>query len=187
MKAVLISIRPKWAHKIATITDIIRGEPIYQKQIEVRKTKPTIPTPFKCFIYCTESKPYWKEIKDLTLFEHAWLGKVMGEFICDKIEEYSFSNYEAEYRVNHIEEQKMRLNQVDLINYGKGKTLYGWHISNLKIYDTPKELGKFIKPCDKSFDYCDGCEDYSDFYGRCNNKITRPPQSWQYIEENKDE
>lgn len=156
MRAVLISIRPKWVHKIATITDIINFDVIYQKRVEVRKTKPSIPTPFKCFIYCTESKPYWKEIKDLTLYEYAWLGKVLGEFICCKIDEYSWSNYEAEYRVNHIEEQKLCLNQVDLINYGKGKTLYGWHISDLKIYDKPKELSDF--------------------------GIKRPPQSWQYIE-----
>ena len=36
-KAVLISIRPKWVEKIAS------GE----KTIEVRKTRPTLATPFK--------------------------------------------------------------------------------------------------------------------------------------------
>lgn len=43
MKAVLISIRPKWCEKIAS------GE----KKIEVRKSRPKLQTPFKCYIYCT--------------------------------------------------------------------------------------------------------------------------------------
>lgn len=42
-KAVMLSIRPKWVEKIAN------GE----KTIEVRKTKPKLDTPFKCYIYCT--------------------------------------------------------------------------------------------------------------------------------------
>ena len=41
MKAVLISIRPKWCEKIMT----------GQKTIEVRKTRPKMDTPFKCYIY----------------------------------------------------------------------------------------------------------------------------------------
>ena len=45
-KAVLISIRPKWCEKIAS------GE----KTIEVRKTRPKLHTPFKCYIYCTKDK-----------------------------------------------------------------------------------------------------------------------------------
>jgi hypothetical protein len=39
-KAVLISIRPEWCEKI------ING----QKTIEVRKTRPKMDTPFKCYI-----------------------------------------------------------------------------------------------------------------------------------------
>lgn len=40
-KAVLISIRPKWCEKI------ISGE----KTIEVRKTRPKMDTPFKCYFH----------------------------------------------------------------------------------------------------------------------------------------
>lgn len=43
MKAVLISIRPKWCELIAT----------GQKTVEVRKTRPKLETPFKCYIYKT--------------------------------------------------------------------------------------------------------------------------------------
>ena len=46
MKSVLISIQPKWVEKIAS------GE----KTIEVRKTRPKLETPFKCYIYQTKSK-----------------------------------------------------------------------------------------------------------------------------------
>ena len=41
MKSVLISIQPKWVEKI------VKGE----KTIEVRKSRPKIETPFKCYIY----------------------------------------------------------------------------------------------------------------------------------------
>ena len=45
-KAVLISIRPEWVEKIANEI----------KTVEVRKTKPHLDTPFKCYIYCTNDK-----------------------------------------------------------------------------------------------------------------------------------
>ena len=52
MKSVLISIRPKWCALIAS----------GKKTIEVRKTYPKLPTPFKCYIYCTQDKglSFWK-------------------------------------------------------------------------------------------------------------------------------
>lgn len=45
-RAVLISIQPKWC---AMIT---QGKKI----LEVRKNRPKIETPFKCYIYCTKDK-----------------------------------------------------------------------------------------------------------------------------------
>ena len=45
-KAAMLSIRPKWCEKIAG------GE----KTIEVRKTKPKLEAPFKCYIYCTAER-----------------------------------------------------------------------------------------------------------------------------------
>ena len=50
MKSVLISIQPKWCELIAS----------GKKTVEVRKTKPKLETPFKCYIYCTQG-----ELKDL--------------------------------------------------------------------------------------------------------------------------
>ena len=47
-KAVLISIQPKWCKLIA------EGE----KTLEVRKTRPKLKTPFKCYIYCTNNQVF---------------------------------------------------------------------------------------------------------------------------------
>ena len=46
----------------------------------------------------------------------------------------------------------------------------GWHISNLKIYDTPRELREFTGLRQTKF-------------GAAPVTITRPPQSWCYLEE----
>ena len=47
MKAVLISIQPKWGELIAS----------GKKTVEIRKTKPKLETPFKVYIYCTQNTP----------------------------------------------------------------------------------------------------------------------------------
>lgn len=187
MKSVLISIRPKWVEKIAS----------GKKTIEVRKSAPK-EVPFKAYIYCTKQKingeillTYERKIEgrnrgfrdkgDIPL-----AGKVIGEFICDKVDKYTFSHYEAEYRVTHVEQNAMCLNQPELIHYGKGETLYGWHISDLKIYDKPRALSEFYtkkkcNSCKKS-----GYESTACMYDedcKVPMSITRPPQSWQYVGE----
>ena len=70
-REVLISVRPKYCELIAN------GE----KTIEVRKTRPRITTPFKCYIYCT--KDFYR--KGDGYFQGKYCGKVIGEFVCDKI------------------------------------------------------------------------------------------------------
>lgn len=196
MKAVLISIQPKWVEKIAN------GE----KTIEVRKTTPDVP--FKGYIYATKAKKWFRSGIILTSNELLWLssgkikmcdgfelwadgedyqcvnGKVIGEFICDKVDKYTFSHYEAEYRVTHVEQNAMCLNQPELIHYGKGKPLYGLHISDLKIYDKPKELSEFYITCkEKSCQMCDAEREYDVCAFRRKKPITRAPQSWCYVEE----
>lgn len=78
----------------------------------------------------------------------------------------------------------------EIEEYGKGKTLYGWHISDLKIYDKPRELSEFRKPCNWNYDCCT-CKrakyeltkaEAKVFYG-CDSELTRPPQSWCYVED----
>lgn len=157
-KAVMISIRPEWCEKIAN------GE----KTIEVRKTRPKkLKNPFRCYIYCTQGR-------DARRLRGSW-GKVIGEFTCDGFWIGSPRN------TNPIFCMAACMDGFDTEKYAKDKILYGWHISNLKIYDTPRELGEFERPYE-----CGECN--AKWASECNacyeeNKIKRSPQSWCYVEE----
>lgn len=191
-KSVLISIKPKWCALIAS----------GKKTIEVRKTRPKIEPPFKCYIYCTSAQepalinlqnlpatPYiticWNLSRKRPLEDAYWArlcnGKVIMEFICDEITEDKRGEYGIEfekYGCVPMAEQK---------KYAPKQPLYGWHISALKIYVQPKELGEFRATCDR--EYCqDTCPQHK--YWNCDmlhsgrHPIMRPPQSWMYVEEN---
>ena len=158
-KSVLISIRPKWCEKI------VNGE----KTIEVRKTRPKLQTPFKCYIYCTQGR-------DARRLRVSW-GKVIGEFTCDGFWIGSPRN------TNPIFCMAACMDGFDTEKYAKGKILYGWHIADLKIYDTPKELGEFKGLCKVDADCC-ACPYYNYTKMDCDGrKIKRPFQSWGYVEE----
>ena len=150
-KAVLISIRPEWCEVIAN----------KRKTLEVRKTRPKIATPFKCFIYETKGKTATFIDEDcLFLRRHGHeiyegRGQVIGEFTCDNIIKAECGNYVS------LPTSKTLINAFDLMDYANDKTVYGWHISNLIIYDKPKELSDFI----------------------CRKPLSRPPQSWCYVNE----
>ena len=146
-KAVLISIRPEWVEKIAN----------ERKTIEVRKTKPYLETPFKCYIYCTQGN-------DARRLRGSW-GKVIGEFICDRVETIKAATEPyGIYDVDDYFVAQTRLVDGALWDYGKGATLYGWHISDLKIYDSPKQLSEFKRLRKTKFGYAPV-------------EIKRPPQS----------
>lgn len=195
MKSVLISIRPQWVEKIAN----------GQKTIEVRKTTPK-EVPFKCYIYCTIGNG----VKgDYLVPSGIQCGKVIGEFVCDKVDKiiplrHTYYNYIGlpianviEYGIWNDDLAQMCLKKKEIDNYGKGKTLYGWHISDLKIYDRPKELSEFKKTRDKIAMTCgmqarNGLCRAIDHEELCDNikccfKTPRPSQSWCYVEELKNE
>ena len=181
MKSILLSIKPKYVELIAS----------GQKTIEVRKSVPKLDRPFKCYIYCTQGK-----YKDLFAYGD-WIyqnrGKVIGEYVCDRITDISVvvRNCNEDYNhVYHNDECKGScLTWKELQEYGKGKTLYAWHISNLKIYDKPKELREFYAytgsgMCPYACPYFDKSID-DDPCGSCQGDrkyLTRPPQSWCYVE-----
>lgn len=169
MKSVLISIRPQWCEKIAS----------GKKTIEVRRSAPK-EVPFKCYIYETKGQ-YVKFTHGAHTKYGYGRGKVIGEFICDKVDEYPY-DYCDGVDIDDDTILETAIDREDINIYAKGKTLYGWHISDLKIYDKPKELSEFRKPCKINLPMCDRCEYYSTWSGRCEN-ITRAPQSWQYIED----
>ena len=168
MKSVLISIRPQWVEKIAS----------GQKTIEVRKTAPQ-EVPFKCYIYETKGQ-YVKFTHGAHTKYGYGRGKVIGEFICNNASELDYVYY-----WNNGYEFATCLTYRQVADYGKGKILYGWHISDLKIYGSPKELSEFSRPCSYS-GLCFSCKRTSfkkDGNLLCNTKITRPPQSWMYVED----
>lgn len=182
----LISINPKWCELIAS----------GKKTIEVRKTRPKIETPFKCYIYCTHDnrknalhlyvnsgygrKEFgvtgnWRSGKDVVDVNphlpayryNAYLaeGKVIGEFVCDDI--FPIRVFENGSIQDYLFKNMGRscVPYDDISEYiGNENTGYGWHISELVIYDEPRKLSEFC-------------------VANKRKPLTRPPQSWCYVEE----
>ncbi len=181
-KAILMSIKPKWCELIAS----------GKKTVEVRKTRPKLETPFKVYIYATE--PRSKNDLGLCLdngkvgLVYRWnydyarkhkmpilSGKVIGEFVCNAIISH------CEMANADIAEIQGCIKREKLLEYSNGKELFGWHISDLVIYDKPRELREFYHACTQpSGTDCAICLDRA--VQKC-WQITRPPQSWCYVEE----
>ena len=186
MKSVLISIQPKWCELIAS----------GKKTVEVRKTRPKIETPFKCYIYCTKDKHGWFDFLNKVRLD----GKVIGEFVCDNIfTDKTFGHY-------GIFKTSACMSDADISAYCLNKEMYCWHISELVIYDKPKEVSEFSVLDDKAIKECKHRERIyvnpesvngawlkgsyictkgeEDWCSKCKTKpLTRPPQSWCYVEE----
>ena len=187
MKAVLISIQPKWCELIAS----------GKKTVEVRKTLPKLETPFKAYIYCTKKKKedeygrsliFYKDVNGICeengeIFSPLETGKVIGEFVCNRI-----SGGSGEYVIYHTE--GTCLTPTEIADYIGDKYAYYWHISDLKIYDKPRELSEF-KQVKKIRGYHKKDEPKTEginiqrllHSNRAEVKyLTRPPQSWCYVE-----
>ena len=163
MKAVLISIRPEWTRLI------LSGE----KTIEVRKTRPKLETPFKVYIYQTLPKSGDWNDRD---------GHVIGEFVCDEI-------IVDKHGENALLFENKGWVPFDVQKkYAPKQILYGWHISALKIYDNPLALSDFIRPCCERVSDCGTCPKFDRENFTCTrmNTITRPAQSWMYVEDGGD-
>ena len=190
--AVLISNKPKWCELIA----------IGQKKWELRKTKPKLKPPFKVYIYETKEKAFadigiYGKTKDGVRYNFVHrIGKVIGEFICDEIREVYQCNsgWVAENACVMRREFFDYLGIPQDTHFGYDKKAYAWHITDLKIYDEPKELGEFYNLCPKGFNdetnyacyrerglklrFCKYSKN-----GKCDSKLKRPPQSWCYVED----
>lgn len=196
-KAVLISIQPKWCELIAS----------GKKTIEVRKTKPKLATPFKCYIYCTYGEgltEYKDEVHPNTLigcqvsakktFGNCCNGKVIGEFVCD--------TYVVDKTYGHdpLFNGAACMSEVDAAWYCVNKEMYGWHISDLKIYDEPKDLTDFFVEGECYPPNCSECKYFDEGNGynveddcllphHLNDDgndikpLFKAPQSWCYVEE----
>lgn len=183
MKAVLISIQPKWCELIAS----------GKKKVEVRKTKPKLEPPFKCYIYCTKDPTFAEKTlrgfaaDGKAIYYKASKGKVIGDFVCDYITPFRPKALLGDSQI--VKTSCVKLGE--LIEYAPNKPfphdyLYAWHISDLVIYDHPKELSEFYvwKKCNSCRDT--GYESTACCYDedcKVPAVITRPPQSWCYVEE----
>ncbi len=166
MKSVLISIQPKWCELI------LKGK----KTVEVRKTRPKLETPFKCYAYQTKGKeklidiikdgdicygeiyhgkPVFIKMREDSVYAGLFgrKQKVIGEFVCDTIVTDKTFGHDPLFNGAAC------MSEVEAAAYSCQSPIYGWHISNLVIYDKPKKLGEF--------------------------GLTRPPRSWCYVEEGK--
>jgi predicted transcriptional regulator len=178
MKGVLISIKPKWCELIAS----------GKKTVEVRKTKPKLDTPFKVYIYCTKDNTFAeKTLRGFSddgkaIYYKANKGKVIGEFVCDDITR--ILNFITRFGVEGRSEGELNtiaqcscLDYMDMLEYfGTDKGGYAWHISDLVIYDRPKELDMFRSHNVRVYVGENG-------YPMPTHEITKPPQSWCYVEE----
>lgn len=207
-KAVLISIKPKWCELI------VNGN----KTIEVRKTKPKLETPFKVYIYSTKpknkndlglclDKGMFGTLKKVGLLykrnyetaKHLNMqilsGKVIGEFVCkgfETLDEKALLDGMDEISDSRIEYYSC-VSVDELLSYkGNKPFVYGWHISDLVIYDWPRALCLFNHPHYKDCDIeCGKCKygfpteelSFEDYI--CDRALQRAPQSWCYVEEAK--
>lgn len=166
MKAVLLSIRPNWCKFIWSGL----------KTLEVRKNRPNLETPFKVYIYCSGNSGWlMRTQKGLRKMDR----KVIGEFTCDKIDklvhvgtmmDINILTLDGWYKPAGELLQAACLTEAATKKYLKGHDGYGWHISNLKIYDRPLDLRELTGLQETRF-------------GMRPVEITSPPQSWRYVED----
>ena len=171
MKAILMSIKPKWCELIFS------GE----KTIEVRKVAPNLETPYRVYMYWTKEKGGVKIINDCLNSVYGG-GKVVGEFVCDTVEE-NIPDYNPAYErffYNSFECGEDCLTSDEIAEYGKGDPLRGLHITKPKRYDKPKALSEFRKP---DVWYKTETDNTSVLVHETGTMITRPPQSFMYVEE----
>jgi predicted transcriptional regulator len=199
MKSILMSIQPKWCEIIVEHSyyrdDAFGGV----KKLEVRKTKPKVKLPLDVYIYCCEphkkayrqtgqfdenGKPIYKNLPSgktgyyIYNGGHAYPpynrpcsnGKVFAKFTLNEVVDIDYRTIKSDYDYVPL----TGIYKKDAVKYANGKRLFGWRIDDLVIFDKPKELGEF-----ETYDY----KIAQDVRQPCPyKKLTRPPQSWQYVE-----
>ena len=211
MKAVLLSIRPEWCNFIIRgkkTLEVRRTRPKletpFRAYIYCTKAPQHLITIFKdgeeiedgeihhgkpAFIKCDKYMP--DSIRDKTQM-------IIGEFICDDIRrigpEYCVVKEDIESAIAGscltVPQVKDYAGWKSGLSYADLKDLYGWHISELKIYDKPKSILDFHRAVDKTNLWCEKCAiggkkgtACAFCYGLDGLRIRHPPQSWCYVED----
>lgn len=193
-KSILQSIKPQYCELIAS----------GKKTIEVRKTRPKLDVPFKVYIYETVER-YKISFETtnpcisvpnggkITPTQNGYRveyfargkGKVIGEYVCDKIYQYTTCDFkdgtdiddETMTRLSCLSKSEIESYELSPGQFG----VFAWHISDLKIYDKPKELSEFRRAC--NHENCGKCKRPITEKLSCTAGLNRPPQSWCYVEE----
>lgn len=174
MKAILMSINA--IHN----ANIESGD----KTNELRTRPPKILPPFKVYTY-----------------ESGALGrhKVVNEWICDSMTTWLIY---MGIPAHLITTGCVSAEQIRMYTDNGNKDLTAMHISDLVIYDKPRELGEFytidneaVQKCENRFqtyyNFTDtgyikngfACSYKDEWCSKCKRKVlTRPPQSWCYVE-----
>ena len=191
MRQILMPIKPEGVEKI------LSGE----KTLEIRKTAPKEwidyikgktdrkPDPTTAFLYCEKGRvavEWWSGVG----FPGVINGWVFAKFALKKVEgcvnpffpKGSFATPTMTYEYV-LEKSCMSAGQLDACLGGKGKRGYAWHISDLEVFDEPKELSEFLaknacRDCphrhSPNRDMCDICEGLK--------PMTHAPNDWRYAE-----
>ena len=174
MRDVLISLKPYYYYLI--------GEGI--KKVAVRKSYPTAADWSKraWFYMSRDEKSFAKIPKEFQEKYRKHFGKVGMRFVCDRITEYECSSVGFGELATTC---GTCLTYDEILNYCNGNDLYGLHITDLVLYDEPRELSEFKHECNGE---CERTRNGK----RCNHleidgigcdcliPITKAPQSWQF-------
>lgn len=207
-KAVMISVKPKWCNFIANEEkkiEIRKTKPNlkvpFKCLLYCTKASKKHQTICGCHVLnddelfrLPDGKIKYGNSIEMMVYDDCYIadnflnGKVIGEFTCDRISEYHYveGNEVGEmiYDISTADGEATCLDLSELHKYGNGKTLYGWHISDLVLYDKPKritEFRKYNRECEysdlgfakpKSCEECPGEE--------C--RVQAAPQSWCYVD-----
>ena len=150
-RAILLSVSPK---RCGLITS-------GRKALEIRKSKPKLEVPFKVYIYCTKGRTlhFWRsrtysyaDDRNHNAFDLCGDGKVIGEFMCNRVYQYTTTNVNgADIEESEVISQSC-LSRKELDAYEHSAEpkenciylvgLYCWHITGIKVYDRPIDMQK---------------------------------------------
>lgn len=167
--AVLLRIDPRWHDAIAS----------GKKTVEVRTSIPVIEPPFRVYM-CKQYGPSETDCH------------VVGEFTCDGYDRFTpvgtgsvrFKRFRA------LHDTCMSIEEI--CNLANGEPVFGWRISDLRMYTEPVRMNQFYEPCIHDCGTCDFlCYDaHDEMPGRgewyCGKgdipSELQPPTDWCYVE-----
>ena len=202
MKAIMISDKPKWcalmmngdktievrknkglANAIQKLIDEYGYAELY---VYCTKGKPNLWLPYErdCFELDEASQPYLSD-KPIIDIDTKMNGKVIFKFRCYKVDDYingrkwSWKVGAPMWGATNDYEYILKdacLTDDELRNYADDLAFIAIHISDLEIFDKPKELSEFkIKDKEGSFK--------KPFKINAVKYLTKAPRSWCYVED----